>query len=230
MSNKTPIQKPSAQVQQADAFWKHVFVEGPYTAFVMIDYLRSKATVNNWNEVLTSGWSNQKGLVAFSQAGDKQEAIMKDADLSRIWAGKTGRCTSFAVKVMSLLEKQSPGTFKFKVYDIGHHRVARCEKTAVLIDSSSKQGAFPLPEGEWVRIEGSSWKWSDGKSKFERVEGSSGVVSCFQQHVNSHIFPLVLLLLETTFPPLSQTLYFRFALCYKCFRADIEIERVENHS
>lgn len=115
------------------------------------------------------------------QVANQKEAIMKDAKLNTTWADTTVRCTSFAVKVVSPLEKQSSGTFKFDIYDLGRHRVARCEKTGILIDSSSKNGAFPLPEGEWVRIEGSeaSWKWIKGKSKFERNVGTSGIVSCF---------------------------------------------------
>lgn len=175
MSNKTPIQQAT---EQANVVWKQVFEEGPYTALVMIDYLRYKANIAGWNEVLKLG-VKQKTLVALSQMADKREAMMKDPDLNRIWAGQTGRCTSFAVKVISLLERQSPGIFNFNIYDIGHHRVARCHKTGILIDSSSKVGAFPLPEGKKVRIEASdaSWKWTNGKSKFEKVEGSSGVVS-----------------------------------------------------
>lgn len=194
MSAKTPT-------EQADAAWKQVFVEGSYTGFVMIDYLRSHANNIEWSDVLKSGYSKKKGLIALSQVANQREAIMKDAKLNTTWAGTTGRCTSFAVKVISLLEKQSPGTFKFNIYDLGRHRVARCENTGILIDSSSKNGAFPLPEGEWVRIEGSeaSWKWIKGKSKFERDVGTSGIVSCF---------PLVLSSIpKPTFSPLDSLAY-----------------------
>lgn len=202
MPTKTPT-------EEADAAWKQVFVEGPYTGFVMIDYLRSHANNITWTDILKSGYTNKKGLVALSVA-NKKEAIMKDAKLNTTWAGTTGRCTSFAVKVISQLEQKSPGTFKFNIYDIGRHRVARCEKTGILIDSSSKNGAFPLPEGEWVRIEGSdaSWKWDKGKSKFERTAGSSGIVSCFPWFTLNWYF---LLSFPTTFSsPNSQAPSSRF--------------------
>lgn len=163
----------------ADAAWKQVFEEGPYTGFVMIDYLCLQANAGKWSDVLRAGYTKKDGLVALSPVAHKRAAMMRDANLYTTWAGTTGRCTSFAVKVIYLLERQSPGKFKFRIYDIGRHRVGRCEKTGILIDSSSKNGAFPLPEGEWITIDGSdaSWKWIKGKSKFERNAGKSGIVS-----------------------------------------------------
>lgn len=181
----------------ADATWKQVFQEGPYTAVVMIDYLRAQAGHADWSVVLKAGYTNKKGLTGLAPAALKKEAIKKDKNLNVIWGGKTGRCTSFAVKVLDQLEKKSPGTFDFKIYDIGRHRVARCAKTEVLIDSSAKDGAFALPEGQWTRMEGSdaSWKWVKGQSKFEKREGVSGVVSCLSLlflHVRSGLLSLYL--------------------------------------
>lgn len=159
-------------VAEADKAWKNAFVEGPYTGFVMLDYLRVKANLQ-WTKVLQDG--PKKSLKPVTQAmvvADKTPAM------TNTWAGKTGRCTSFAVNVTYLLERTYPGVYDFQIYDLGRHRVARCKKTGILIDSSSAKGAFVLPEGEWVRLEGSegSWKWIKGKSKFERQEGT-GVVS-----------------------------------------------------
>ncbi|KAI3390302.1 hypothetical protein diail_10371 [Diaporthe ilicicola] len=169
-----PAQTPT---QLADAHWKAVFDEGPYTGVIMLDYLRVQAGVRDWADVLRGGFTNKKGLLALAPAVARRAAIMRDPGLARIWAEQTGRCTSFAVKIITALEKAAPKTYSFNIYDIGNHRVARCDKTGILIDSSAKNGAFQLPEGEWVRIEGSdaSWKWIKGKSKFERAAGSSGV-------------------------------------------------------
>lgn len=177
---------PPTPEQMANAAWRQVYEEGPYTGVIMIDHLRQRAGIANWNQVLKEGYSKNKGLKGLSSVSARRDELMKDAQLKKIWKGQTGRCTSFAVKVIDLLDKSSPGTFKFRIYDIGRHRVARCEKTGVLIDSSSQNGAFVLREGEWARHEGSeaSWKWIKGKSKFERVEGVSGVVSYFL-----HLFP-----------------------------------------
>lgn len=159
-------------VAEADKAWKSTFINGPYTGFVMLDYLRAKAGVQ-WTTLLKDG--PKKSLKPVTQAvvvADKTPAM------TNTWAGRTGRCTSFAVNVTYTLERKFPGVYDFQIYDLGRHRVARCQKTGILIDSSSAKGAFVLPEGEWVRLEGSegSWKWIKGKSKFERQEGT-GVVS-----------------------------------------------------
>jgi hypothetical protein len=89
-----------------------------------------------------------------------------------IWAYNTGRCTSFAVKGAAVITKGKPAAgYDFKIYDLKGHRIARCPKTQVVIDSSSKlpNGAFLLPENKWERFEetDASWKFNDGKSKFQ---------------------------------------------------------------
>jgi hypothetical protein len=102
------------------------------------------------------------------------------------WASKTGRCTSFAVKAisdLSLQKAQGQPVYDFKIYDLGRHRVARCAKTTVVIDSSSTLpgGAFPLPEGAWARFPetNASWKFKSSESKFEREGNVEGTIVSF---------------------------------------------------
>jgi hypothetical protein len=92
-----------------------------------------------------------------------------NGDLFVTWVSETGRCTSFAIKVVDLIEKKYPGQFEFDLYDLNGHRIARCHKTGILIDSSSRHGAFELKEGKQKSFEGSDakWKWISGTSKFE---------------------------------------------------------------
>jgi hypothetical protein len=46
--------------------------------------------------------------------------------LSETWFSRTGRCTSFNLKVSTLLEERYPN---FRYFSVGRHRVARCERT-----------------------------------------------------------------------------------------------------
>ncbi len=59
-------------------------------------------------------------------------------DLRVTWAGHTGRCTFFAVKVVELLCQEYPDVFDFVIYNLKGHRVTRCHKTGILVDSSSR--------------------------------------------------------------------------------------------
>lgn len=73
--------------------------------------------------------------------------------------------------------------FLFRFYDVGKHRVARCEKTGVLIDSSSEVGAAVLGENEeWTSIHGLNgcWKYFDGISAYERTS----------KHKKMRVFPI----------------------------------------
>lgn len=70
---------------------------------------------------------------------------------------RPGRCTSFAVQVVTKLEivqrVRKQDMFDFEFFDLTKHnlkhRLARCKKTGILIDSSSSVGAFVLKEGSW---------------------------------------------------------------------------------
>lgn len=110
-----------------------------------------------------------------------------DIDRMRpVWASKTGRCTSFAVKAVAVLSQKkdtkNKPIYDFATYDLNGHRVARCLKSEVVIDSSSTipGGAFVLPEGQWQKFEKTeaSWKFLKSKSKFERAGDPDGKVVC----------------------------------------------------
>lgn len=161
----------SDPLSEANRVFKTTFIQGPYSAYNMLDYLRQKAGVS-WEDVLRHGIKRALGSVTRQDIlNDKTPAF------EATWRGVAGRCTSFAVQVTTILHARYPGVFDFDIYDLGKHRVARCKKTSILIDSSANQGAILLPEGHWVRMEGSdaSWKWSKGKSKFERCENAKMV-------------------------------------------------------
>lgn len=189
------MSKPSTDqklVALADAEWRKAFDAGPYTGFAMLDYLVKKAGLS-WNDILAKGFVKnsankqlQLDALPYNDWRKSPSTITSDPTMKTTWQGRTGRCTSFTVKIVTELEAKYPQTYAFKIYDLGRHRIARCEKTGVLIDSSSLQGAFRLPEDEWTRIEASeaSWKWIKGESKFVRQAEQPGVkivspVFCF---------------------------------------------------
>jgi hypothetical protein len=90
-----------------------------------------------------------------------------NGNLFATWGSNTGRCTPFAIKAVNLIEKKYPGQFKFDLYDLNGHRIARCHKMGILIDSSSRHGAF-----EFVRIMSSlSGRYHDGS----RQLGHAGI-------------------------------------------------------
>lgn len=148
----------------AHVVWCQVFEGGPYTSLKMLQYLLRKARVSAQEFV------NDPKLLTTVRSQDIAHDDLYNSSLYESWASKTGRCTSFAIKVCALLQQQYPDVFKFQIYDLKGHRVARCVNTGILIDSSSMAGALRLDEGEWLSTEGSDarWKWLKGKSKFER--------------------------------------------------------------
>ncbi|KAJ4311494.1 hypothetical protein N0V84_010412 [Fusarium piperis] len=94
------------------------------------------------------------------------------------WNSKTGRCTSFALKVSKNLEHSRPGgTYKFRLYDMGRHRLSRCENTFIVADSSSLRGAIVVPpKAEWTTFCDTAlkWRWADrDSSTTKQVTGST---------------------------------------------------------
>lgn len=152
---------------KAQTAWVNTFDDGPYTSFKMMDYMLYKANKASYEDLA----KNPKVAKNISKQ-DIEKDDMTKGPLFDTWGSKTGRCTSFAIKITTELVKANPGVFDFKVYDLKGHRVARCMKTGVLIDSSSWVGAFVLKEGEWKTFEdgtsSAKWKWINKESKFKR--------------------------------------------------------------
>jgi hypothetical protein len=153
-------------VHDAQKWWGATFNDTPYTNFFQIEYLVKTAGAS-WQDILIDPKILAKRVGKDAIANDKSPLF------NHTWAS-AGRCTSFAVRVarqlQEHLEKPNGEPFDFKFYDLKRHRVARCAKTGVLIDSSSSVGILVLKEGEWATIDGEQmkWKWIAGKSKFER--------------------------------------------------------------
>jgi hypothetical protein len=173
-SLKTLLPADTQTLSAARRVWQEILAGGPYTALKMVEYLKQQ------------GGKTYEGFLANPRTaleGVTNRVIGKHDinayPLSITWNSMTGRCTSFAIKAVNDLERMglkdaaNKPAFDFEIFNLGRHRVARCKRTGILIDSSSTKpgGAFLLPEGaEWLKFGESrvSWKYSNSKSKFER--------------------------------------------------------------
>jgi hypothetical protein len=151
------------------AEWTRVYCEDPHTSFPMIETLMSQLAVS-YQDLLR----NPSILAQKLKAG--QPLNLNYGDLAR----KPGRCTSFAVKVARNLESRHSGIFKFQYFDLSRdgaqpgrsgHRLARCENTGVLIDSTSDEGVTIMEEGgDWTESFQGRFKYFDGHSVYEGTE------------------------------------------------------------
>jgi hypothetical protein len=162
-------------LDRAIKVWQSVFSGGPYTALKMVEYLMDAGHV-------TAEDFLQRPSKALKNVTAKYITDNQDINtMATTWNSATGRCTSFAVKASYTLSQETDGDeliYKFCIYDLGRHRIARCLKTGILIDSSStvRGGAFVLKEGAWAKFNdtSASWKFISSESKFERNHNQPG--------------------------------------------------------
>lgn len=94
------------------------------------------------------------------------ESLLLRPDLDVLYKNP-GRCATFAVKVCKELESKHAGLYQFAFFNLGSHRIARCTKTKVVIDSSSDDGAFALRnDSSYMWWESFEQRW-----KYEPLEG-----------------------------------------------------------
>lgn len=189
-ANPTPAQQHAFRQAQQHALglgqrkWMEIYESGAYTGLRIVKYLVDVAGKNATMFLL-----DPKGSIAGVTALRIKNRDLKH--MSPTWNLYSGRCTSFAVKAVMELGPSVTETgrkvFDWKIYDLTRHRVARCFKTGVVIDSSSTVigGAFPLNPGEWARFPESNASWqfkkltsssSNGKFKFECHGNASGKI------------------------------------------------------
>ncbi|KAK0717807.1 hypothetical protein B0T26DRAFT_740999 [Lasiosphaeria miniovina] len=170
MSQPTPL-------QQAQSECLKIIDGGPYTGMFMLKHILHTAGIS-YSQFLVDPKHSIRGAT---------NAYMNMATIEQLaptWSVDSGRCTSFAVKAINNLNahKDAKGNpiFKFEIYDLYRHRVARCRNTGIVLDSSSSipGGAFILPEGNWGVFPetNASWKFKNSESMFERQGKVNGQV------------------------------------------------------
>ncbi|KAK0701722.1 hypothetical protein B0T26DRAFT_681840 [Lasiosphaeria miniovina] len=168
---------PPTPLDLAQHEWKKIFDGGPYTGMLMLQYI-IQATGKSIGDFLLDPKNSIKTIT------DSHISHFNFQQLAATWNVDAGRCTSFAVKAITELKSHKDATgapiFNFEIYDLTRHRVARCRKTGVVIDSSSsiRNGAFVLAEGAWGRFPetNASWKFKSDESKFEREGKEHGQI------------------------------------------------------
>ncbi|KAB8221901.1 hypothetical protein BDV33DRAFT_201902 [Aspergillus novoparasiticus] len=157
--------------RKAQECWEEAFKDGPYSNFLQGEYLVNKSG-EPWGSILKDKNLLKKKIKIENLTKDQSTAFIRTW-----WAA--GRCTSFATRIVRQLQEYSSASFDFKFYDLNGHRVARCMKTGILIDSSSATGVLVLNDGDdWTTIAGDTrnrqWKWRAGMSKFDGGQGLLG--------------------------------------------------------
>jgi hypothetical protein len=153
--------------------WFKTFSQAPYTSIWMIEYLLGKTDLS-YEEILEDPGILHKTL-------EDEPLRFEYEDEFKYISSRPGRCTSFAIQVVRDLEETADerghrDRFEFEFFELGFHRVARCKKTGIMIDSSSSHGAFILKEGAWETFTGlAKWEWNPGNSRFEKSSTSGSV-------------------------------------------------------
>ncbi|KAK3367663.1 hypothetical protein B0H63DRAFT_515470 [Podospora didyma] len=169
--------------------WMQALNEGPHTSFKMVEAMMA-ATQVSYEDFL----SHPETLKArFRQNPVEPHDINPGGRYYDTWHSKTGRCTSFAIKVVFNLNSHHPDSFQFGFYNLGSHRVARCENTNILIDSKSNNGVkvqpdtvpYTFPRRNGPNIEG---YWTNGNFQnsqsgqvLNRTPPHSALAACLKQ-------------------------------------------------
>jgi hypothetical protein len=132
--------------------YESVWKGGPYTSSDMMRYL-IKISTNDFasgEENALQAFLDDPGFLKRVSQGQLERDNGCD-ELAHLYMGRTGLCTSFALKVTRLLNKTRPVMFNFGFYDSGRHRFARCKNTGIVIDSSTGH-TFTLKKDEQKEV------------------------------------------------------------------------------
>lgn len=156
---------------ESNRAWIKFFGSEAFTSLPIADYIMS-ATKTKYKDYL----QNPKDL---KNKVDMQ-SLQTNPDLDILYKGP-GRCATFAVKVCKDLEDRYGSTkYDFRYFSTGNHRIARCEKSKVVIDSSSKKGAFQLKNDNtwmWWKYRAQKWHYNPTKRimQYQKTKGGSVV-------------------------------------------------------
>lgn len=156
---------PCPTLDWADAQFENTFNNGCYTSLVMLDFLITRRQLSYKEYLLDRSLvldktdsqeyrSRKKGKNKNNEVARNEFPRTKawlnqfpDSDFDNVVNNGTGRCTSFAIQNVTRLGKAHGAHYEFDYYKLGVHHLARCRKSEIVIDSSSKKGAFLLKPG-----------------------------------------------------------------------------------
>ena len=135
------MNRPSRAAYEEKTY-RDVWDGGPYTSFDMLGYLIGKIQGQSEEEQMQNFLLNPGILKTISE--DELDRDSKNGVLNPLFAGRSGLCTSFAIKVVDMLIKQD-SNYDFVFFDLGIHRLAECQNTKIVIDSSVRSPGTLLP-------------------------------------------------------------------------------------
>lgn len=134
------MNRPSRAAYEEKAY-RDVWDGGPYTSFDMLSYLIRKIQGQSEEEKMQKFLLNPGILQTTSEKELNRD--WKEGVLDPLFAGRTGLCTSFAIKVVNVLMKQA-SNYDFVFFDLGTHRLAECQTSKTVIDSSVRSPGILL--------------------------------------------------------------------------------------
>ena len=103
-------------------------------------------------QVTIEDYVSQPDLVGAVTSQNMIEDDINGGALHRLFAGRTGLCTSFAIKTVNRLNHQLPTEgYDFVFHDLGQHRLAIRKHPKILIDSSASK-AVKLEDGKELTV------------------------------------------------------------------------------
>lgn len=163
---------------RASTAYGQVYRDGPYTNLDMIQYLIDKSTIISLNDqtsrqlrqaTIEDYVSNPNLVRAVTSHNMLEDDINDGGALHQLFAGRTGLCTSFAIKTVDRLKHRHPADgYDFVFYDLGQHRLAICKNTKILIDSSASK-AVKLEDGKELTVNKQVFLYKNQHLSFRRT-------------------------------------------------------------
>ena len=152
--------------------WFKKFNAQPYSCFFLLDYLVKVCAGMTYEEFLKDPMSLQEKCT--------EASISNPEKLSGL-IHLPGRCTTIVLQMADDLETSPDLSFRF--HDMKHHRLARCSKTGILLDTLLACGPIVLEHGKVEKRNDAShpqtFYYESGSSEYNTVNrlGDSIVVS-----------------------------------------------------
>lgn len=141
----------SDRAKYEDKVYQDAWDSGPYTSFAMIAFMIGKVPDPS-EEAKIRTFLRDPGVLARIKP-EEMKRDWNEGRLGYLVYGRSGLCTSFSIKVVDTLNKQ--GGYDFKFFDLGIHRLALCDKTKVVIDSSVRSaGKLRSSTGNRLEVSG----------------------------------------------------------------------------
>jgi hypothetical protein len=133
--------EPHIALDLAGKVHTDVWDGGPYTSFDMIEHLIEKPRIKRKDrELFRRGnlhTSIRHPFIIQTVSDENTGRESMRGPLLLLFNGRMDLCTSFAIKLVRMLERSAPpGTFNFVFYDTGPHGMVRCKRTEIVIHSS----------------------------------------------------------------------------------------------